>query len=78
MDKKGDIIIISKIKKCNTREYMNEYMKKNVYKYLIKIPCACGSSYSCIHRARHIKCQKHIRYLQQQSFSEQNVDNINI
>jgi len=45
--------------KQSNREYMNEYMKKNLHKYTVKTNCFCGGKYDTIHKARHLKSKKH-------------------
>lgn len=43
------------------RDYIREYMKKNIEKYKVKTQCFCGGSYDTIHRARHLRSKRHCR-----------------
>jgi len=58
--------------KQSNREYMNEYMKKNLHKYTVKTDCFCGGKYDTIHKARHLKSKRHCM-----AVNEKNVTNVN-
>jgi len=47
----------------DTKEYIKQYMKLNLHKYLVNTDCPCGGVFNSIHKARHLRSKKHIRFI---------------
>ena len=48
------------------KKYNEEYRKVNKEKINEKFDCDCGGKYTKSHKARHLKTQKHIKYIDEQ------------
>ena len=46
------------------KQYASTRWERHKHKYLAKIECECGSTFSHMHRCKHIKLKKHQQYLQ--------------